>query len=60
MNGVYALAESATTTAMSTAFEALKGDALTALATVAPFAIAVMGAFLVWRYGIRFFKSMSK
>ena len=37
----------------------LKDDALSAIATVAPYGIAIMGAFLVWRYGVRFFKSIS-
>ena len=37
----------------------LKDDALSAIATVAPYGIAIMGAFLVWKYGVRFFKSIS-
>lgn len=47
-------------TAMETALTAVKTDALGALADVAPIAIAIMGAFLVWRYGIKFFKSLAK
>jgi len=47
-------------TAMETALTAVKTDSLAALADVAPIAIAIMGAFLVWRYGIRFFKSLAK
>lgn len=47
-------------TAMKTALESVQADVLTAIATVAPVGIAIMGAFLVWRYGLRFFKSISK
>lgn len=43
-------------------------DALQTVATditgvfgaVAPVAIGIAGAFLVWRYGMKFFKSISK
>ena len=37
----------------------LKDDALSTIATVAPHGVAIMGVFLVWRYGMRFFKSIS-
>lgn len=46
--------------AMTSALGEIKTDALAALAAVAPFAIGIMGAFLVWRYGIRFFKGLAK
>jgi Na+/H+-dicarboxylate symporter len=49
-----------TSTAMSTSMTSVKTDALSALALVAPMAITIMGAFLVWKYGIRFFKSLAK
>lgn len=45
---------------VTTALEAVQADALSVLAAVAPIAIAIAGAFLVWRYGMRFFKSISK
>lgn len=47
-------------TAMTTAMTTIKTDSLAALAAVAPIAILIMGAFLVWRYGIKFFKSLAK
>lgn len=47
-------------TAMTTALNAVKTDSLAALAAVAPIAIGIMGAFLVWRYGAKFFKSLAK
>lgn len=48
------------TTAMGTAFQTIQSDALGAIATVAPYAIAIMGAGLVWKIGTRFFKSVAK
>lgn len=53
-------ADSEVVTAMGTALAPVKTDSLGALATVAPYGIAIMGAFLVWKYGIRFFKSLAK
>lgn len=47
-------------TAMTTALTTIKTDALSALAAVAPVAIGIMGAFLVWKYGIKFFKGIAK
>lgn len=49
-----------TSTAMTTAMTGVKTDSLSALAIAAPIGIAIMGAFLVWKYGIRFFKSLAK
>ena len=46
--------------AISTALTAVKTDTLEAIATVAPIGISIAGAFLVWRYGLKFFKSISK
>lgn len=48
------------TTAISTALTAIKTDIVAVLEVAAPIAIGVMGIFLAWRYGIRFFKSLSK
>lgn len=47
-------------TALTTALTTVKTDALAALAAVAPIAIAILGAFLVWKFGIRFFKGIAK
>lgn len=51
----YAASESIVTALTSVATEAT-----TVLSSVAPVAITIMGAFLVWKLGIRFFKSLSK
>lgn len=55
-----AFADESTTTAMTTAMSTIKTDALGAIAAVAPIGLGIMGVFLVWRYGIKFFKSISK
>lgn len=55
-----AFADEATTTAMTTAMTGIKTDALGAISAVAPIGLGIMGVFLVWRYGIKFFKSISK
>lgn len=45
---------------ITTALSSVQTDALGAITAVAPVGIAIMGAFLVWKYGIRFFKSIAK
>lgn len=49
-----------TVTAITTALQTVADDALSVIAGVAPIAISIAGAFLVWRYGMRFFKAISK
>lgn len=51
---------SAIAVAMETALTAVQTDVLEVITTVAPVGIAIMGVFLTWRYGIRFFKAISK
>lgn len=46
--------------AIVTALTSVKTDAVAALAAVAPIAIAIMGGFLVWKYGVKFFKGLAK
>lgn len=59
LHGVF-LTTGDVSTAIVTALEAIKTDALATIAAVAPVGIAIAGAFLVWRYGMRFFKSISR
>ena len=47
-------------TDLTTAIEAVKTDIVAMMVIVAPVAIAIVGIFLVWKYAIRFFKSLSK
>lgn len=51
------LAESST---MISAFTSIANEVTTAIGSIAPIAIGVMGAMLVWRIGIKFFKSVAK
>ncbi|WP_131009560.1 hypothetical protein [Clostridioides difficile] len=53
-------AEVDVSSSMTTALTTVKTDALAAISAVAPIALSIMGVFLVWKYGIRFFKSVSK
>lgn len=48
------------TTALETALTAVKGDVLSAINGVAPIALPIMGAILVWRVGISIFKKVSR
>ncbi|HFL3824528.1 TPA: hypothetical protein ACG3RV_003784 [Clostridioides difficile] len=59
-SAVNCFADDSVATSMTTALTAVKTDALSAISAVAPIALAIMGVFLVWKYGIRFFKSVSK
>lgn len=45
---------------VSAALEATASDITGVLASVAPIGLGIVGVFLAWRYGIRFFKSLSK
>ena len=45
---------------MQASMTAIKDDVVGAIMTVAPVAISIMGLFLVWKYGFRFFKGLSK
>jgi len=47
-------------TDLTTAITAVKTDIVAMMVIVAPVAIAIVGIFLVWKYAVRFFKSLSK
>lgn len=49
-----------TVTAITTALEVVKGDALSVISGVAPIAIGISGAFMVWKFGMKFFRSLAK
>ncbi len=53
-------ADSEIETALSTALTGIKTDVTSVIATVAPIAVSIMGIFLVWKYGLRFFKTISR
>ncbi len=52
--------DTTTVAAMGTAMSGVKSDGISALATVAPYGIAIMGAFLIWKLGVKFFKALAK
>jgi len=57
---VFAFAEDVgTTAAMTTAMTAIKTDVMGVMAVVAPIGIGIAGAFMVWRLGFKFFKSLT-
>lgn len=53
-------AEPDVTAAMTTAFTAVQTQFNSVVTVVAPVALTIMGTFLVWRLGTRFFKSLAK
>ena len=54
----FALSE--TSTAVVSALSTVASDISGVVTSVAPVAIGVVGTFLVWKYGMRFFKSLAK
>lgn len=48
-----------TNEAIVTALTSVASQATSVLSSVAPVAITIMGAFLVWKLGIKFFKGLS-
>lgn len=44
--------------AISTAVGLVQTDVMSILSTVGPIAIAIIGVFLAWKLGIRFFKGL--
>lgn len=52
--------EGGTSEAVVTALEKVATDITATIGAIAPVALGIAGTFLVWRYGMRFFKSISK
>jgi len=46
-------------TAVSTVFNVIKADILSALLIVVPVALGILGMFLVWKLGIKWFKNFT-
>ena len=44
---------------MATAFTSVQSDFAATVEKIAPIAIAIVGVFLVWKFGLRFFKSVT-
>lgn len=45
---------------VTTALQGVADNVTGVLGGVAPVALGIVGVFLAWRYGMRFFKSLSK
>lgn len=58
-NVMSAFADTTQAELVGTAMEGVKTDVTSSFATIAPAAIGIFGAFLVWRYGKRFFKTVA-
>lgn len=54
------LASTGVVESITTAFTSIQTDIIAALAAIAPIAILVMGTFLIWRMGTKFFKGLAK
>lgn len=46
--------------AITTALQGVATNATGAITSIAPVGITVMGSFLVWKLGIKFFKGVAK
>lgn len=49
-----------TATAVTAALQTTASNITSSLNAIAPIGLGIAGTFLVWRYGMRFFKSLSK
>ena len=61
MNELMTLSTSAApSNAVATALTTIATNITNTISAVAPVAISIVGVFLVWKFGIRFFKSVAK
>ena len=58
--GNVASAADGSSEAVVTALQSVATDITSTIGAIAPVALGIAGTFLVWRYGMRFFKSISK
>ena len=59
MNGLVTTAAPASN-AVASALTTIATNITDTITAVAPVAIGIVGVFLVWKFGIRFFKSVAK
>lgn len=60
MNELIALSTSAPSNAVATSLTTIATNITNTLNAVAPVGVGIVGVFLVWKFGIRFFKSVAK
>lgn len=60
LGAVSAFAEDGTAAAVGAALTTVATDMTGVLTTVAPIALGVVGAILVWKFGLKFFRTITK
>lgn len=61
MNELMTLSSAAApSSAVTSALSTIATNITTTINAVAPVAVGIVGVFLVWKFGIRFFKSVAK
>lgn len=60
VSGVASAEAGTTSESISTSLTAIATDITSTIGAVAPIAMGIAGLFLAWRYGMKFFKSVSK
>lgn len=58
--GLILMEPSGVVASVTDALTTIAGDVTGVLGGVAPIALGIAGTFLAWRYGMKFFKSISK
>lgn len=58
--GIGAFAEGSQSAAVTAALQTVASDITATITAIAPVALSIVGVFLVWRYGMKFFKALSK
>lgn len=60
MEQIQLLTEGAGASSIGSAFSSIATEITTGIAEVAPYALGVMAAILIWKVGTRFFKNMAR
>lgn len=60
LTGVSAFAESSVAGTMTTAVQGIQTDFEATVTAVAPIAIRIIAVFMVWKLGMKFFRSITK
>lgn len=55
-----ALQTASASSGVAGALTTIAGDITTTVGQIAPIAVGVVGVFLVWKFGMKFFKGLSK
>lgn len=60
LTGISSFAESSVASTMTTAVGGIKTDFEATVTAVAPVAIGIIAVFMVWKLGMKFFRSITK